>query len=330
MSMSSNMQTVISSLLLAALFGLLLAGIYQLITWLAGGEVIERSLKGLVRRTEEKEQARYRSRQEVLLREGRQQKTSLYQRYDNLLRQSGMKSRAPWLNTGLLSVFMVLAAVSMAFVLYSAFYNLTLALLSLAVVPILAFVGLQVAADRNYKRTEEEIIPFLDLVGNFSATDDSLIRIFDRTAPYLNDPLRRALSDCCLEARITGDTHMALEHLTNSVGHEQFEMIVQNLEICTRYTNNMEEVVKDCRIVLTEYEAAKKERHSMVKNGRMELAMIVGMSGFVVYMISGLNEGTGIAQLMLGTLPGQLITVFCAGVICAGIKVLSSVDKGRG
>ena len=253
---------------LSAVFVLLFYSIYCLISWLHDEKIIANSASALVKKSKTAEEKRTQIQNELLSRHGKQKETGVALRFDRLIRRSGLRNRIPFLSAGIYATASVTAALITAFALNAITENLIYSFAAGGVIIAAAFLFLLLCANKNYKRTENALIPFCDIVSNFAATTDDLVAILEKSQPYLNEPLSTAIADCCTAARLTGDTHAALQSLTENVEHEQFGLVIQNLEICSRYTCNFAEIIKDCRKMLAEYMAAKKQRAAMVLHRR--------------------------------------------------------------
>ena len=317
-------------MLLAALFLALLAGFLWFISWLLDGDRVGKAADRIVARSADAAEKREEEYREVARREGNQEKIGLAAQYDRLILQSGIKKRLPFMNAGLYTAAMLVAGIAAAFFLYSLTNSPVVAGLAGAAAPLGMLVYLIVKVDARYKKVEEQLMPFVDLMGNFAILEDDLISILEDTIPYIQDPLQGVVSDCCTEAKTTGNVHAAIERLGDAAGHEQCRIILENVEICSRYSNDIALVIKDCRRSLAEYMAAKKARHSIVNSARAELLMIAGMGAFVVYMMKDLAEGVNLLTLLATTLPGQAILAFCLVVAFAAVAMLAATDKGRG
>ena len=73
---------------------------------------------------------------------------------------------------------------------------------------------------------------------------------------------------------------------------------------------NYGEVIKDSRSLLREYLAAAKERKAILNNARIEIAMIIGCSGIVFWMMNDFTQA-GIMSVLLGSMVGNIILAYC-------------------
>ena len=56
--------------------------------------------------------------------------------------------------------------------------------------------------------------------------------------------------------------------------------------------------------------AAAKERKAILNNARIEIAMIIGCSGIVFWMMNDFTQA-GIMSVLLGSMVGNIILAYC-------------------
>lgn len=256
------------------------------------------------------EEDRQSEQQRLLLIEGRQEKTTLLYKLDLLVLQSNIRKWIPFASTEILLVLTIILAAAGFAAVTSITGTWIFGILGFAGVCFLSYMVLYFMALSNYKKTEESLMTFINLLENYSSMEDELISIFSRINSFLTEPVRSAVEQCCIEAEMTGDRSRAIRNLEKRIEHEKFKELVRNLEICSRYEANYGEVIKDSRSLLREYLAAVKERKSILNNARIEIAMIIGCCGLVFWMINDFTQ-TGIFSLLLGSTAGNIILVYC-------------------
>ena len=206
----------------------------------------------------------------------------------------------------------------MTILLAAAAYGIVAHLTEIWIFGMIGFVGiwflcymvLYFMALSNYRKTEESLMTFINLMENYSSMEDELIAIFSRIQTFLTEPIKSAVEQCCIEAEMTGDKGRAIRNLEKRIEHEKFKELVRNLEICSRYEANYGEVIKDSRSLLREYLAAAKERKAILNNARIEIAMIIGCSGIVFWMMNDFTQA-GIMSVLLGSMVGNIILAYC-------------------
>ena len=302
------MNTIL--LLRCCLFIMLGVTAFLLFSYMKEHQVLSSMAESVYERARAQEEVRQSEQQKLLLIEGQQEKVNLMYQLDLLVLQSNIRKFLPFASTEILLVLtLILSAIGFGIVT-SRTGTWIFGILGFAGVCSLNYMVLYFMALSNYKKTEESLMTFINLLENYSCMEDELISIFSRISPFLTEPVKSAVEQCCMEAEMTGDKRRAVRNLEKRIEHDKFKELVRNLEICSRYEANYGEVIKDSRSLLREYLAAVKERRSIINNARIEIAMIIGCCGLVFWMIDDFTQ-KGIFSLLLGSSVGNIILVYC-------------------
>ena len=298
------MNTIL--LLRVGLFLALVLTAFLLLKYLKEHKVLSSVADSVYEKAKAQESERQAEQQLLILLEGRQEKTNLLYKLDLLVLQSNIRKFIPFASTEILFV--------LATVAYGVVAHLTgtwiFGMLGFVGVGFLCYMVLYFMALSNYRKTEESLMTFINLLENYSSMEDELIAIFSRIQTFLTEPIKSAVEQCCIEAEMTGDKGRAIRNLEKRIEHEKFKELVRNLEICSRYEANYGEVIKDSRSLLREYLAAAKERKAILNNARIEIAMIIGCSGIVFWMMNDFTQA-GIMSVLLGSMVGNIILAYC-------------------
>lgn len=230
-------------------------------------------------------------------------KKNFWQRMEQRLIYSGISRHFPFLTPEL----WVLAHLALAAAVY--FLSLLLgapwqaALLAGPALWLLINLGVNVCMGRNYNATDENLMKFLDFLGNYSITSGEITAVLSQVSPYVGEPLRSVLEACYYEAQTSGDTSIALLAMAEKLQHPKFQELVRNLEISLRYSADLTVMVAQSRRSLREYTRMRQERKSLVREAWVNI-MILG--AMVVVILKALEALVGIplSKIMLHTLPG--------------------------
>lgn len=300
------------------LFLMLGVTVFLLLGYLKGQKVITSVMENVYEKAKKQESERQTTQQKLLLIEGRQEKTGFMQKLDLLVLQSNIRKYIPFAGTELLLVStIVLASLSLMFMM-SLTGKWIFGILAFAGVPLLIYLALYFMALSNYRKTEDSLMTFMNLLENYSGMEDELIALFSRISIFLSDPIKTAVEQCCIEAEMSGNKGQAVRNLEKRIAHEKFQELVRNLEICSRYEANYGEIIKDSRSLLREYLAAVKERKAILNNARIEIALIIACSGVVFWMVNDFTE-KGILIILLGSTVGNIILLYCIVMILYAI-----------
>lgn len=292
------------------LFLMLGVAAFLIFSYLREHKVLYAVTEMVFQKAKQQEEDRQSEQQKLILIEGQQEKTAFLYKMDLLVLQSSIKKFLPFASTEILLIFTIGMASIGFMAITSIFDTWIFGILGFAGVCFLIYMMLYFMALSNYRKTEESLMTFINLLENYSSMEDELIAIFSRIQPFLTDPVRSAVEQCCMEAEITGNKSLAIRNLEKRIEHEKFKELIRNLEICSRYEANYGEVIKDSRSLLREYLASVKERKAIMNNARVEIAMIIVCCGVVFWMMNDFTE-KGILTLLLGSAVGNIILAYC-------------------
>lgn len=295
---------------------------FLLLTCLKEHKVFSTVAGSVYEKAKEQEEERQSEQSRLLLIEGRQEKTNLLYKLDLLVLQSNIRKIIPFASTEILLILTIALSAAGFAVAASITGTWIFGILGFIGIGFLCYMVLYFMALNNYRKTEESLMTFINLLENYSSMEDELIAIFSRIQTFLTEPVRSAVEQCCMEAEMTGDKGKAIRNLEKRIEHEKFKEHIRNLEICSRYEANYGEVIKDSRSLLREYLAAAKERKAILNNARIEIAMIIGCCGVVFWMMNDFTQ-TGILAVLLGNTPGNMILVYCILMVLYAVWTVS-------
>lgn len=265
-----------------------------------------KSLKKLLQKTkngvEEAARKRVLSSRSHLVR--LQEEESLWFSLERQLCYSGFKRRLPFLCAETFVLFTVMAvagAFLMAAIPFGFWWGI------LAVLALLASLCMVIALGkaREMHSVNENLMKFLDFLGNYSVTAGNVISVFEQISKYMDEPIKGALEHCCVEAQTTGDVGMALLSMADQVEHPQFKELVRNIEISGRYSADFSVLVQFCRRSMREYLKNGRERKSLLREAGINLLLLLGMSVFALVTVNGLLE-VSIWTILVSTWPGKI------------------------
>ncbi|MCM1185184.1 MAG: hypothetical protein NC251_07145 [Lachnoclostridium sp.] len=293
-------------------FVLLLLGFFLLfwrIRWLA-------LIIGLLRRTGEnmEEAARLRlleNRKKLLAIE---KENSLWIKLEQELQYSGLRRRFPLLTAERWLLGNLMAG-ALLFLLLTAVWNGRGAFLGVFLIWGGEFLAVQFCKMRAMKAVNENLLKFLDFLGNYSITAGEVTGTFHQISRYVEEPLKSALQECCYEAQTTGDAGLALLSMAEKIEHPKFKEFVRNMEINLRYCADFTRLVGNSRRSMRDYLKQREERKSMIREASVNMVLLLGMSVFVFLIVDRLIEAS-IWMILFKTLPGQAALLLLGVILC--------------
>lgn len=273
-------------------------------------DFLERVKQGETKRIHEEQ-----ARNEI---EGKTDEKNFMLEFDRTITQSGLKAIFPALTSELFLGIMIISSCILGLlgIIVTGIFHLNM------MIGLIVGIGLGICIfyfvlngmkRSNYKKTEKEILSFVNLVENYSKTSDDIISIFGKITPYVAEPLKSALDDCYAEARSTGDTEQALLHLQYKVEHEKFRETIRNIEIASRHQADYAAVIKDQRAVIAEYLRNEREKAAIIRSGRIEIVILFLLGVFLLFLLFRDNSGFGVSmdQLFGLSLKNGVMSLVC-------------------
>ncbi len=173
----------------------------------------------------------------------------------------------------------------------------------------------------NINRLEEQIISFLNLVENFSKSDDDIVNILDKTSQYINEPLKSIINEFVLDARLYADLDTSFEKLYKAVAGTRYVGVFKSLQICSKYDSNYAEIVSDARVSIKEYLKSSAIRKAIINSARIDLcALLIG--GVIVCNILNGFLSRDVFGILSDSYIGIVIILYCLAVIGVAIYYL--------
>lgn len=298
---------------------------FTLFSYLSKYHVIENKIKSFYEKTEADVEERLRLEEIRKAESGNTDDENLLLKLDRTINYSNIKKIIPFLNSTTF-IFTMCVFSSLALIIGSQLSGLGIGIFCAGSVILLYFITLMLLASINYKKVENNVMTFINLVENYAKTNNDLISIMGKIYYYLDEPLKTQVEEAYYLGQRTGDVDLALDTLQRNVQHSKFKEIIRNLIICSHYEANYEDVVEDSRDMLITYLAGKRERAEMARNARIELGILLFACIVVFYMIQKFL-GANIIELLQSNIIGTIILIYCA--LCIFLVIFNMIFIGR-
>lgn len=303
------------------LLGLLTYIVYSILNYFKYNSRMKKTIMSLYTQMSEKEKDRAQEERNQRAIHGAGSKKDFLASLDEELAYSGIKDKCHWMTTELfllLSVIVTAVASTVALITQ----GVLVGIVTLLGIVIAIKLIISLMANARDKKTESIMLQFMNIVDNFSKTSDDLISIFEKSARYIEEPLRTQISDAVIAARNSGDSIVALQELQERVRNKHFKVLVRNLEISSRYETNYSDIIEDCREIFHEYLKSEKEKRNIRMNGILEIITMLITGAFSVYMVGDVSDtGNIITALLEGGTLGMFVLVFLIFAVTASIYI---------
>lgn len=302
---------------------------YEVLTYTAESGFLGKTATKLFKISESKYKRRRIKKEKILLEEGNVKDKSFINKIDLLIENSQIKKVVP-INTEIyitLNIILVL----LGFIIGNTLFNYWVIsfFISILIVLILYSILYFMSIISNQK-VERETIKFINLVENFSDTNDDIVSIMGKVAAYLEEPLKSYVDDFYNEAMSTGDITRSFRHMEYKIQNERLKDIIRNLEICSRHQANYSEIIKANRSGLKVVLKSRQKIKAIVENARTEMAICLFLCGGILAILNlFLSDmlGKNIILSLTDTFVGSLILFYCIANITWIIWKLIVMDK---
>lgn len=312
----------------AILFVLLIALFYLMFRYIEKNNLIKSQIENVFDKTNDAEKQRKDKERKIYYEEGATEKKDLFIKLDSMIITSNIRNYFPFLNTEIYLFLLLLSGAAGFFIAYFISRKIGIGIGTFIVIIVIYNLIVYILSTVNYKKTEEQIITFVNLLENYSKTNDNIIVILGKVYPYLEEPLKSAIEECYIEVINTGDISTGLNNLKEKIEHEKFRQVIGNLEICNRYEANYEEIIKGNREMLQDFVKDQEEKKAIMANGRIEVALLFSIGWILLYFISKFVT-VNIPNMLLSTAFGNAIIMYFIVILLASIWMLLTFGKEK-
>lgn len=254
------------------------------------------------------------------------QKHTLWYGLEQELHYSGWKRRMPFLTAELWIVgnVMVASGLFLCFLVLWKHWGIAcvIVLASLSVEGI----GLWVCKVKEMQAVNNNLLKFLNFLGNYSITAGEITGIFKQISRYVEEPLKSVLVDCCYEAQTTGDVGGAFLAMAEKIEHPKFKELARNMEVTLRYCADLSLLVMSSRKSIREYLRLGEERRGMLSEALVSVALLLIMSLFSLMTVDKLIT-VSIWDILRNTMTGRLAIGIVAGTMLLLVRQFYRIYK---
>lgn len=295
-----------------------------LFLWFASESLVSR----LMRRTFDSMDAAARQR----VHENRQMLTDLQEkkgylhRIEQRLMYCGLTGRYRWLTSEIWILINLTVSAVGYFVTILLSRNLLTALAVLSGIQILRYFLESCLMSRNYRAVNDNLMKFLDFLGNYSITAGEVTGVLNQISKYMEEPLRSVLDECYYEAQTSGDSGLALLAMAEKIEHPRFKELVRNMEISIRYSADFSALVRSSRRAVREHMRTRQERKAMVNEALVNMLILAGMAVVILAAVEQLI-GTSMREILFVTWPGRISVTVILVIFLLLYRQIRGLDK---
>ncbi len=239
---------------------------------------------------------------------------------------SGLGRKIRGLTVEIWMLIILFSSAALYFFVYAVTGQVSVSLVSAGIYIFLILMAERLMMYRNYKIVDENLLHFLNQLGNFSVASGEITSVLHQISRYLPEPLNSLLEECYYDAQTSGDTSSALYALADKVQHEKFKEIINNIEICINYTSDFKIVVDNCRKSVMEEQRAKRERKAMAEESVLNMFILSILCAAALALANGLVD-TSIWEILFHTPIGHGALFIIAGCYFVFFWKIATADR---
>ena len=255
-----------------------------------------------------------------------QKQNSLIEKIDQMLLYSGLYQKCSFLTTERFLLFQLLGISGITLVILLFGFALWKGLMILAAFFVVQYILISTLMAGNYKKVDEELLKFLDFMGNYSITSGEISSILFQISAYLDEPLRSVLKECYYEAQTFGDTSAALISMSKKLQHPKFAEVIRNVEVTMRYSADFTILVSQSRKSVREHMRLRQERKALAKEAGANMLILGGMTVLIFLCVEKL-AGVSIEEVLFKTWIGRGCLAGIGGILFLFYQQVRKIDK---
>lgn len=271
---------------------------------------------------------RIREEERLQKEEGNREKKNFLYRLDEMLLQTGLKKRIPFMSVEVALLLLAVLFLAVLIVVTELSDSLLIGAIAAGILLMLVKEGVQLVIRLRQKKVEDNIIQFANLIENYAKTSDDIVKILHRISVYLEEPLKSAVEICYMEAYTTGDFSTACAHLDAGIGNRYLSNMLTNIESCSRHQANYEEVIHGNKEIIRKYLSEREMQREMSRNARMEILLLLSMVGVVVFSFKEALPGG--EQIFSNSAISKIVFSVMGIVLLFSIRVMISIGAEEG
>lgn len=239
---------------------------------------------------------------------------------------SGLVRRFPFLTPEM----WILGNMAVSFVTYFGVilftHSFLWGVLGIALLQLTGVLIISMLMGQNYRLVNDNLLKFLDFLGNYSITAGEVTGIFNQISKYIDEPLKSALAECYYEAQTSGDTSLALMAMAEKIEHPKFKELVRNIEISTRFSADFTVLVSYSRRAVREHLRTRQERKALVNEGFINMMILAGLSLVILLSVEKLIN-VSIWEILFHTSIGKVCSGAILIIFCMLYRQIRRLDR---
>ena len=245
---------------------------------------------------------------------------------EKVLLYSGMMRRFPFLSPELYLAGDIILSAALYFGLLLFRISYIESLLVVFGCHVLIYFYLGVQMQKNYNATDENLLKFLDFLGNYSLTGGEVTGVLKQVSVYMSEPVKGALEECYYEATLTGDSGIALLSTAEKLQHPKFKELIRNIEVASRYVADYSALVAQSRRSVREYMRLRAERKALAREAWTNMLLLGGMTVVILKSVEVLI-GVPLQELLFQNMVGRMCLIGIVAILLMFYMEVRKIDS---
>ena len=167
--------------------------------------------------------------------------------------------------------------------------GILLALILVIIVGLTVKVGLKFLGDRRAGRFAEQLSDTLQLLAGSLRAGYGIMQAIDSVSREADDPTADEFRRLMMEVRLGRDLNDALDAMAIRIGNEDFQWIVQAMEIHREIGGDLAEVLETVAGTIRERDQIRRQVKALSAEGRLSAYILLALPfgvGFMIYLSS--------------------------------------------
>lgn len=258
----------------------------------------------------------------TLIEKGNEKDKSILAIVDRMITYSGINRKIKWVNTEVALSINIICTVVVTSATSIATKSIINGVIAATILELAVVIVIIIQCNRNYIRVEESLGQFMGCVENFSSSSNDLIEILDKVEKYVDPVISREIDRCVTEANNSGNATASLIRLENTFENSYWKLIIRNLAICSRYSCNYTDAIKQLKEIVEEYISYERQKREEYRNNRVMIMILLAVGLFAMNYVAVITDTT-LGYMLLSNRIMLLITIIALAVV-----IYISIIKG--
>lgn len=257
---------------------------------------------------------------------GAVEKNKFIDKADSLVKTSGLNNIFRNITGELLIALTLILALIITVVVHEIFNFWLFDITAFSLTVTAVFFILEFRAKKIFDGIDQQLLTYINVLKNLSASNEDIVIIFEKSLPYVRQPLKQHIMQFIYEAKKGIPLKVAFKNFEKAVDNNRFKQLLRNLYIASKHDANYREVLRASKSIFKHYFTEKKRRQITVRNGRIGILVIV-ILGLSIFKLADNFISGGILTQLRNTTGGNIILGYFLAIFIYTIYKFITLDK---